>query len=472
MKNLSILTTALLLFFSCQNSNSTKNQPSASAEKSPVAALKPLVSNFKTDPNDSPEQHLQKLWAVLTRPAEASQTTGLLPLPKPFIVSIGQAREVFYWESYFTMLGLQAAGRRDLVENMVENFAHLIDKYGHVPTANRPEFVGRSQPPMFSLMVKMLAEMPGSALPSDNPKVKYLPQLEREYAFWMDGSEKLHEDFVAEKRVVRVQQGFLMNRYFDLETSPRPEAKAADEATAAANPSRPAAEIFQNLRAASQSGWTMSSRWGIENNSLGGVNAFDILPVDLNCLMWHLELLISEGAALSGQAAKAQFFGLRAYDRRRNIREMFFEKSAGWFQDFNWRDKNLTGQMSLAGMFPLWFEMAEKPQVTAVASNLEKHFLRAGGLVSTLRRTGQDWDLPYGHAPLHWVSIEGLRKNGQLALAETVRRRWLATCLGVFKHSGQFLEKYNVEGMDSGGGFYAGQDGFGWTNGVFFRLLD
>ena len=31
---------------------------------------------------------------------------SLLPLPKPYVVPGGRFREVYYWDSYFTMLGL------------------------------------------------------------------------------------------------------------------------------------------------------------------------------------------------------------------------------------------------------------------------------------------------------------------------------------------------------------------------------
>ena len=58
--------------------------------------------------------------------------------------------------------------------------------------------------------------------------------------------------------------------------------------------------------------------------------------------------------------------------------------------------------------------------------------------------------------------------------------RWYALALPVFmrKHphpislTGKRLEKYNVENLnlESGGGEYPTQDGFGWTNGVYLAF--
>jgi alpha,alpha-trehalase len=44
----------------------------------------------------------------------------------------------------------------------------------------------------------------------------------------------------------------------------------------------------------------------------------------------------------------------------------------------------------------------------------------------------------------------------------------------VYKATGKLMEKYNVVDIDkaAGGGEYAGQDGFGWTNGVTLQLID
>lgn len=113
-------------------------------------------SAFKTDSLLSMQDHITKLWPVLTRKADLfNANASLIPLPDQYIVPGGRFSEIYYWDSYFTMLGLKAQGRYDLIGDMVHNFAFLIDSIGFIPNGNRNYYLSRSQPPFFSLMVKL-----------------------------------------------------------------------------------------------------------------------------------------------------------------------------------------------------------------------------------------------------------------------------------------------------------------------------
>lgn len=131
--------------------------------------------------------HINGLWSVLTHSTEnTDKWDSLLPLPHPYVVPGGRFREVYYWDSYFTMLGLAESGHWDKVADMVANFGYEIDTYGHIPNGNRSYYLSRSQPPFFALMVELLAQHDGDAVLK-----QYLPQLQKEYAWWMDGIEDL-----------------------------------------------------------------------------------------------------------------------------------------------------------------------------------------------------------------------------------------------------------------------------------------
>ena len=143
---------------------------------------KSATDAYKSDMSQDAEAHIQDLWTVLTRKADTSDFGTKIPLPQSYIVPGGRFREIYYWDSYFTMLGLEADGRVDIIENMVNNFAHLIDSKGFIPNGNRTYYNSRSQPPFFACMVQLLAKIKGDAVYK-----KYLPQLEKEYAFWMTG---------------------------------------------------------------------------------------------------------------------------------------------------------------------------------------------------------------------------------------------------------------------------------------------
>ena len=91
------------------------------------------VTEYQSDFTKPIQQHLDDLWEVLTRQPSTTEAQGsLIPLPFSYVVPGGRFREIYYWDSYFTMLGLQVSGREALVESMVNNFAHLIDTIGFI----------------------------------------------------------------------------------------------------------------------------------------------------------------------------------------------------------------------------------------------------------------------------------------------------------------------------------------------------
>ncbi|HEX6243129.1 MAG TPA: trehalase family glycosidase, partial [Polyangiales bacterium] len=194
----------------------------------------PPKALYRAVPGASAGEHIDRLWPVLTRPADAAGSySSRIALPHRYVVPGDRFRELYYWDSYFTMLGLLESGRHDLVEDMVKNFAWLIDRFGHIPNGSRTYYVSRSQPPFFALMVELLAEREGPAA-----YARFRVQLEREYAFWMDGSATLAPN-QAHRRVVRLSDGSLLNRYWDDKATPRDESYLEDVQTARAS-DRPA----------------------------------------------------------------------------------------------------------------------------------------------------------------------------------------------------------------------------------------
>src|SRR4029078_11163085 len=151
------------------------------------------------------------------------------------------------------MLGLGQRGRHDLTVSMLDNFAWLIDQFGHVPNGNRSYYLSRSQPPFFAAMVALAAKRDGTATYR-----KSLPQLRREYEFWMEGERSLAPG-AAHRRLVRLRDGTLLNRSWDDRDTPREEAYREDVATARES-GRPAAEVYRDLRAAAESGWGFWAR--------------------------------------------------------------------------------------------------------------------------------------------------------------------------------------------------------------------
>jgi len=423
--------------------------------------------------------HIKNLWGVLRREADISSPVGggeegagssLLPLPNPYIVPGGRFREIYYWDSYFTMLGLKESGETEMIENMVKNFAFLIDNYGHIPNGNRSYYISRSQPPFFSLMVALLASIKG-----DDIYLSYLPALEKEYKFWMDGADKLKPG-QAYRRVVKLKDGTILNRYWDDAATPRPEGFKEDIAVAERS-GRNKEEMYRNLRAGAESGIDFSNRWFADKKNLATIEVIDIVSVDLNALMAHLEQVIARGRKLKKDQVGESKMLAEISKREAAIDKYCWNKQLNYYTDYNFKKQKQNTGVTPAGMYPFCImkkSSAMNKKCALAVTMLRKKLLKAGGVQATELNTGQQWDAPNGWAPLEWMTIWGLERCGQSALARDIAQRWVKLNAEVFERTGKLMEKYNVVDthLEAGGGEYGGQDGFGWTNGVLLALIN
>ncbi len=411
--------------------------------------------------------HIDGLWDALTRSTtHVPPYASLLPLPRPYVVPGGRFREIYYWDSYFTMLGLDQSGRHDLVEDMVGDFAYLIDTYGHVPNGTRSYYLSRSQPPFFFEMVGLLS-------PADPAQAyaRYLPQLKREYAFWMAGAGALRRG-AAHRRVVAMPDGSILNRYWDDRDTPRDESYREDTELARAS-GRAVGQLYRDIRAAAESGWDFSSRWFADGHTRASIDTTEILPVDLNSLLFGLEDAIRSGCQRQRHAGCATEYARRAAARHAAMDRYLWDTATGAFLDYRWTQRARVARISAATLYPLFVGLASREQAGAVAMIVARQLLQPGGIVTTTLDTGAQWDAPNGWAPLQWIAVTGLRRYEQASLAASVACRWIVNVNEGYRRSGKLVEKYDVmrSGQGGAGGEYPLQDGFGWTNGVLRKLM-
>lgn len=416
----------------------------------------------------SVEDHIVALWHHLERRNRLDRGS-LLALPYKYIVPGGRFNEQFYWDSYFIMLGLAANDDWVMIEGMIKNFAYMMRRFGHIPTANRTYFLSRSQPPFFSHMVRLLSRHKGKAV-----LIEYLPYLLTEYRFWMRGQSKLNKtEYRSYARLVQMSDGSLLNRYYDNKLTPRPESLREDTDTAGLDTVRDPERLYLHLRAGAESGWDFSTRWLEKGQGISSIHTTDIIPVDLNCLLYQLETTIAEAYQILHQPILFNRFKKLADRRVRAINKFCWSQDDNFFIDYDFHKQASTDCLSLAGIFPLYAKIADAKQAAGVVKIIEKSFLKDGGLMTTLTESGQQWDGSNGWAPLHWVVIEGLRNYGYYSLADEIKQRWIATNAKIYDKQRRLVEKYKVTngGGLGGGGEYPLQDGFGWTNGVLAVLL-
>lgn len=420
--------------------------------------------NVETESREtlSIDKHIEKLWDELSRKASENKGT-LIGLPKPYLVPGGRFDEFFYWDSYFVMLGLQVSGRISQMKDIIDNCAFLINEYGFVPNANRSYFLTRSQPPFFSLMLELYAE----TINNEDFIQEYIPELEKEYAYWMDGIENLDYKSAFNK-VVKLSDGSVLNRYCDTSNEPRYESYMIDIDHAKESQNR---EFMKAVRSACESGWDFSSRWFADGKNINSVETHLILPIDLNCLMWNLENVLAKAYSMLDNK-KAEFYSEKADERKAAINKFFWDEDKENFFDYQFINQKTKEIESIACIFPLYFNLVNKNKAEKVMKALEDRFLKPGGLITTNLFTGQQWDAPNGWAPSQWMAYVAMKKYHFDDFAKKIKNNWCSNIDRVYENTHKLMEKYNVIDIESkaGGGEYPNQDGFGWTNAVYIKM--
>ena len=167
----------------------------------------------------------------------------------------------------------------------------------------------------------------------------------------------------------------------------------------------------------------------------------------------------------------AAAFADRAALRRAAMHRLCWSQAGGHFVDFHWVRSAPQSQLTAAALVPLYVGLASQAQADATARVVCTRLLADNGLMTTLCHSGQQWDAPNGWAPLQWMGAIGLERYGHVDTARDIASRWTQSVRRVYQQTGRLLEKYDVTAdRPGGGGEYATQDGFGWTNGVYVAL--
>ncbi|WP_257593300.1 alpha,alpha-trehalase [Francisella orientalis] len=243
------------------------------------------------------------MWHFLHQSSNKQNSlSSLIPLPKSYIIPGGRFREVYYWDYYFTCEGLRVDGEIQMIKDIADNFAYLIDTVGFVPNANRKYYLTRSQPPLFYLTVDILYQELGISTIE-----KYLPTLEKEYSFWMNTQRNVNG----------------LNRYWDEPATPRSESYREDIEHAQNITNKP--DFYRNIRAACESGWDFSSRWFAITNNFSTIQTIDTLPIDLNSYLYGLKSLLGKWFAEVLEQEKASKYLELAEKKKKLIQNTFWD---------------------------------------------------------------------------------------------------------------------------------------------------
>jgi alpha,alpha-trehalase len=418
---------------------------------------------------------------IVPLPAEIEEIHdhGLLYLPKPYVVPGGRFNELYGWDCYFIQLGLIRDGEMTMAKNLVELLVYQIEHYGMVLNANRTYYLTRSQPPLITPMILNLFEQTG-----DKHWLEYvLPAVESYYYFW--------------KVPPHLNQSTGLSRYYDLGEGPAPEVFVSEKDEAGRTHfdrvreyyrTHPVEDydlslyydekgdrltdlFYQGDRSMRESGFDPTHRFGPFS-----VDIIHYAPVCLNVFLHRMERDLARVHEILGAKGTAQRWDQRAEARRGLIDKFLWDEKAGLYLDYHLSKEERRYYPFATTFCPLWAGLASEAQARRVVEQLEL-FEAPGGLQMSTEVTGNQWDAPFGWAPLHLMAIEGLRRYGYEKEASRIARKFVTMTTREFQRTGTLLEKYDVErcsGDVSKGikfGYSSNESGFGWTNGVIAELL-
>jgi alpha,alpha-trehalase len=417
---------------------------------------------------------------TLPKNLSSLDSQGLLYLPLPYVVPGGRFNEMYGWDSYFIQVGLLEDKNLDRAKDMVDNFLYEVKNYGKVLNANRTYYLGRSQPPFLTEMVLGVYNKTHDRKWLEGA----LAQIEDYYAFWT--------------REPHLTPETGLSRYFDFGEGPAPEVVSA-ERDAQGNTHYDLVKqyfkthqvtdydlsqyydrktdqltplFYKGDRSMRESGFDPSNRFGPFN-----IDIIHYDPVCLNSLLYLSEVQTAEILVALGRNKDAEIWRKRAADRAEAVNRSMWDEEDGLYYDYNFVGKKVRRYPFLTTFYPLWAGLASKEQAARVVKNLPR-FERPGGLRTSTYVSGNQWDSPFGWAPLQMIAVDGLRRYGYNEDAERISMKFLSLVRREFLKQGYIVEKYDVVKQGSNVasqihfGYSANQAGFGWTNAVFAKLYN
>ncbi len=416
----------------------------------------------------------------LPEDTSSMEEQGLLYLPRPYVVPGGRFNEMYGWDSYFIQVGLLRDNELDLAKDMTANFLYEVKNYGKILNANRTYYLGRSQPPFLTEMILGVYKKTNSREHLESE----LPLIESYYKFW---TTKPH-----------LTEDTGLSRYWDFGEGPAPEVLASEKNAEGLTHYDLVKEYFRTHkitdyevdqyydrktdqltplfykgdRSMRESGFDPSNRFGAFN-----IDVIHYNPVCLNSLLYLMEAQTADIMKSLGKNTEAAAYRKRAEERAERINRLMWDAKEGLYYDYDFQIQRVRHYPFLTTFYPLWAGFASKQQAARVEKNLPL-FEKMGGLQTSTYVSGNQWDSPFGWAPLQMIAVEGLRRYGYNEDAERISMKFLSLVRREFLRQGYIVEKYDVVNGGSNVaanihfGYSANQAGFGWTNAVFTELYD
>jgi len=375
----------------------------------------------------------------------------LLGMPYPYTVPCAEEgfRCMYYWDTYFTNLGLIVKGDVLQAKHNADNMLYLIEKYGFMPNGNMTRYLNRSQPPFLYLMIKDVFDCLGDK--------EWLSSvygtLCKEYSFWQSERKALNGlNFYGNFKCI---DETLIEEYCGAfrDRSGGYESNDPDERI----------KIAKTFMTFCESGWDCCSRFDFDGEFYN--------PVDLNSLLYGFEKTMSEFSAVL-ENREENIWQERADNRKQLMKKYLWSKEENIYLDWNFNGEYHSKVKSVASLYPMFVGMSDGIKGE---EKLIKDMLLPYGVACSIKgdyKFSLQWDYPNIWAPLQYVAFRACKNYGLESMAEEIARRYIKLIEECFCETGNFWEKYDGNNGKVANQDYEAPTMMGWTAGVYLKFKE
>ena len=396
--------------------------------------------------------HINSHWSDTIRTPD-DVIHGNIRIPCNFTVPCAKDgfTDFYYWDTYFTNLGLILCGRIGQAASNLDVMKFFVETIGYVPNANH--ITDRSQPPLFSRGVRDLYRFTGDKAVI----LRYIDALIKEHEFFVK-NRTVFKGLCAYSTAMTEEELIGAAGICGRVSEPMPESREA------------VLRLSKNLYSIAESGWDFTPRF---NTGDGRFLADEFVHIDLNCLLTDVESNIAYMLREIGRDEDADVFGGYAAERAALIREIMTDPETGLFLDYNFKTDTFSRIPSAASFYPYFSGVsADHEGALRLLSLLEYPH----GLSTCAERPeGRylQWDFPAMWPSNVYFAVNALDSLGLTDDAKRIASKYVTNVTEVFEKTGSLWEKYDsLNGGVSYSSEYETPEMLGWTAGVYIWLCE
>lgn len=272
--------------------------------------------------------------------------------------------------------GLLVSGMFWTARQTLDNFIAFIEQFSFIPNGSRIYYLNRSHPPFFAHMLEIFYDFVSESRELDSNTKKQLKKFVlinglraaiKEYKFWMTNrsieitlpnNKELKLDTESKTGKTKKSRTVRLNFYRANTDRPRPESYYED-INSAVYCKRPEerAKLYTDLSTAAETGYDFSSRWFNTTMDVCSIQTSDLIPCDLNAILYKTELIIARLCRLNKNQNCSRKYIAKSIERQIAVNALLFNEKTLQWSDFNYRTAKQNENFYISNLTPLFMGM-------------------------------------------------------------------------------------------------------------------